>query len=212
VIFINAGLHVDERNKKDSIDKFIERVLYLQDRSFNIDVGYLVYPELFDGMEKDIKYLQSNGVKIVNAKTFRGYYKGKKYPLGFTAEEKELIAKYTLDPRELEIVSDEFNLFGKMCLTGKKYFRLDPAGKIFRCSSSFKCYGNLFKNKYEFDKVAKPCPLTCCGCPYEGLKYVVAGKASLLKICKEVLNEIKWSGERGFTFRKLKRYIEKKIR
>ena len=208
VVFINAGFHVEQREKmKDGIDSFIEKVILLQDKGFNIDVGYLGYVPLFERMEKDMEQLRTSGIKLVNAKTFRGYYEGRSYPKSYSEKERDLLSKHFIDPREEGVVGEKVNYFGRLCGAGERYFRMDPAGNLFRCSTSYKGYGNLFSGKYNFDESPKPCPLTNCGCPYEGFKYVVEGKSSVVEITKEICSEIAGLPARGVTLRKVVRYL-----
>ncbi|MBF0216083.1 MAG: radical SAM protein [Candidatus Omnitrophica bacterium] len=212
VVFLNAGFHKTAREKNPAgIDHFIEKVLILQEKGFNIDVGYLTYPRLLEKMALDVKYLKSRGIKLVNAKTFRGYHNGKKYPAAFTREEKEFIYKYSLDPREEKVMNTSVNYFGNPCRTGMDYFRMDPSGNLYRCSSSYKRYGNLLKGKYTPDKTPAPCPLIDCTCPYEGFKYVSAGEASVIRVAGEVLNEICGFPNRGVSLRKVGRYVRKRF-
>jgi len=212
VIFINAGLHIGEREKtEDGVELFIDRVKYLQEKKFNIDVGYLAYPPLFPRMEKDIDRLRSGGIRLVNAKTFRGFYKGKTYPAAYTPAEKKLVDQYALDPREEEVLNRKVNFFGRLCATGCKYFRMDPSGGIFRCSTSMKKYGNLFEEKYSLDWVPRPCPLLNCDCPYEGFKYVQNGGTSTAPaVITEVATELGSLPARGITLKKILRFIRKR--
>jgi hypothetical protein len=87
------------------------------------------------------------------------------------------------------------------------YFRMDPSGNLYRCSSSYKRYGNLFKARYIEDKTPAPCPLLDCACPYEGFKYVTSGNVHAGRIAGEVLKELCGIPNRGVSFRKIKRYV-----
>ncbi|MBF0493899.1 MAG: radical SAM protein [Candidatus Omnitrophica bacterium] len=212
VFFINAGLHIAEREKnKSALDEFIRRVLYFQDKGFNIDVGYLTYPPLLERMAKDIGHLRDKGVKLLNAKVFRGFYAGRRYPGAYTDTEREIIKKYTLDVREIDIIDKKMNFFGSLCGTGMKYFRMDPAGNLFRCSSSFKSYGNLFDGTYSPDTVYAPCPVLNCDCPYEGLRYAKNEKGSYGSVCREALAELAAIPRRGITIKKILRHIRKRL-
>jgi MoaA/NifB/PqqE/SkfB family radical SAM enzyme len=212
VVFINAGLHIQQRRrKKEGVDEFVKKVLFLQDKGFNIDVGYLTYVPLFSQMPSEIEYLKSKGIKLVNAKTFRGFYKGNHYPESYSEKEKEVINKYSLDPREEEIMNRKVNFFGKLCSTGVEYFRMTPSGDIFRCSSSWKKYGNLFSGGYRFDDKPTPCPLSNCDCPYEGIKYTRNGKSSFINIAKEAIIELAAVRHRGITAKKIARWVKRRV-
>lgn len=212
VLFINAGYHSLGREKiKDGTAQFIERVKLLQYKGFKVVVGYLTYPALFPRMAGEIDELKSQGIKNVNAKVFRGFYNGKKYPAAYTREERDLISKYILDPREMDVLEKKVNFFGKLCAAGGEYFKMDPAGNIIRCSSSMKRYGNFFEGKYRLDEGPKPCPMASCNCPYEGFRYLRSGKGTVAGICAEVLQEIKGVTKREITLKKLIRYFKERV-
>lgn len=61
VIYINAAVHIIEREKRDiKLNAYIEKMLYLQKKGFNINALYVAHPVLFDRIKADIAYLKSN--------------------------------------------------------------------------------------------------------------------------------------------------------
>ena len=213
VIFMNAGFHILAREKfARGAFQFIERVLLLQERGFNIDVGYVTYPPLLSKLSRDIEDLKALGVRLPNAKTFRGYFNGKKYPEAFTADEKALIYSYALDPREERVLNSEARYFGKLCAAGLSSFRMDPAGNVYRCATSWKKYGNLFEGSFRPDTAPVACPFRHCACPYEGFKYANGGRASSGGVIREVANELLAIPGRGITPKKVLRYVRRKMK
>lgn len=170
---INASLHIEEREMRNGLSKYLERVRYYQNKGFQIRVEYVMYPTLFQRIEDDLQMLKSEGVAIVNLKAFRGYFKSRYYPLAYSETEQEFIREHLLDGKEEEIMSIDktFTFFGKPCRTGLDYWVMDPAGNVRRCCSSTKSYGNFFDESFQADREARPCPFIKCAAPYEGMLY-----------------------------------------
>lgn len=86
--YINAAIHIAEREKRDkNLSSFIDKVLYLQEKGFNITAQYVAHPVLFDRIKSDIKYLKGQGISNVQYKTFYGVHDGKDYPASFSHEQ-----------------------------------------------------------------------------------------------------------------------------
>ncbi|HPS21165.1 MAG TPA: radical SAM protein [Candidatus Omnitrophota bacterium] len=214
VLFINAGYHVEARLKlsADGARKFFETVLYLQEKKFNINVSYIAYPSVLGRMASDLGSLRANGVKKAGAVVFRGYDGGKRYPEAYSEEEKKLIAENACSDEEREVVKEDFNYMGRCCYAGVKYFKIDPAGNITRCSTSLKRYGNLFNGKYKFDAEPAPCPVKNCNCPYEGIEYASKRKGSFIALAGEIGKEVFYTVcGREITPQKLIRYAKERM-
>lgn len=188
VLHITASLHVMEREKrKNGVEEFIRKMLYLQNKGFNVSVHHVTYPPLFPRLLKDVHYFKAQGIENFYLRPFQGVYGERLYPESYTNEEKALINSCTMDAREVDMMT--INAFGRICYTGYNSFGMDHAGNLSRCMSSSKKYGNFFTGRYHFDESPRPCPVRLCRCPllYEG--YIKAHKGSLFSILREMLVE-----------------------
>jgi organic radical activating enzyme len=60
VMVISAAAHISEREKsKNGVERFIEKVVYLQEKGFNVFVSYVTEPSLFPRIEKDFEQWNS---------------------------------------------------------------------------------------------------------------------------------------------------------
>jgi len=149
---INASMHVEELEKiPRGVRSFMERLLHLQVRGFNVRLMYITYPPFLLRMEKDLQHVQSLGVREIRIKVFRGWHDEKHYPRDYTVEETALIKRWPMS---------------------------DYSGDLTRCSTVPMRYGNLFEESYRFDKKPRPCPAPFCNCPYQGMKFATKKRAS----------------------------------
>ena len=188
---INASIHIIEREKSDlKLISFIEKMLYLQNKGFNITAVYVAHPVLFDRIKTDIAYLKSSGIKNVNILIFRGWHNGKEYPSAFNAAQKDFLYSMTPSYYESEILEKSPNHHGKLCLTGQRSFVMDRNGNLKRCLSCHKSYGNLFEKSVKIDVKIKPCPKINCVCPFEGIVYGLTTKENFIPALKEDIIEL----------------------
>jgi len=189
VYSIEASLHIQEREQRNNLKRYIKNFLKFQENGFPIQVVYVTYPDLFDRIESDIEMLKNEGIKIINLKVFRGYYKSNYYPQAYSNEQKKIIEKHALDKNEINILEESLSFFGKKCAAGYDFFLMDASGDVRRCSSSAKSYGNFFDGTFKSDKSARACPFHVCSCPYEGMNRTSAKKDNVFNISKEILRE-----------------------
>jgi MoaA/NifB/PqqE/SkfB family radical SAM enzyme len=189
-LFINAAVHISEREKHDpQIKNYIEKLNYLQKKGFHVIAYYLAIPQLFGRIFEDISNLKSNGIQKVRIKIFRGIMNGKYYPYSYTTDDRAFLLSLDADFPEFEILNSSNSYYGRLCSAGQKFLMMDRAGDLKRCSSLAKNYGNFFNRNINFDKMAKPCPIKICGCPYEGIRNVIREKGAFHEIVKEDLEE-----------------------
>jgi len=190
IVFINAGLHIEEREKLDLTQDFISKVSLFQSKGFRIFVSYVMAPHLFRRFESDFRFFESEGV-IIFPKILRGYYKGKLYPESYSQSEREqfksyfklaaqarhrISLSYTYDERLLididldkEFVDGIQTFHGKPCLSGSKFVRIWPDGTITRCDKKGDSIGNVYSNELHLTSNAEPC--NTFSCPYFCVKY-----------------------------------------
>ena len=169
---INASLHLAERQKrKDGLERFIQCMLHLQKKGFNVRLMYITYPPLLSRLKNDLTSFRSQGISGIYVKVFRGRYENELYPAAFTKDQRALILSAGIPGDERAILQGETNFFGRQCVAGSKAFDIDISGNLTRCSAINKGYGNIFTGRYCFDEQASPCSSLFCNCPYQGLKF-----------------------------------------
>lgn len=187
VTFINCGLHIIQREKKNLVEDFIKKFHLLRKKRFNLFVSYVMYPSLFQRFEKDFSYFKSKGI-IISPKALRGVFFGKKYPESYSPEEKKIFIKYSKRSEKLDksrgksfvgepiinlSLDREFlhgmpNFQGKVCLAGKRFVRIWSDGTITRCNRKH-ILGNLFE--FKLNLLDKPQRCDTYSCPYFCFKY-----------------------------------------
>ncbi|MCX5713214.1 MAG: radical SAM protein, partial [Candidatus Omnitrophica bacterium] len=71
VELINASLHIEERERLENVEDFIENVLLLKGRGFKVTVKFVLYPTLIERFQRDCQYFDSKGIKLF-PKPFKG--------------------------------------------------------------------------------------------------------------------------------------------
>ncbi len=73
VYSIYAALHIEEREKRDAVESFIQNVLLLRKKHFNIRVNYIFLPTLKNKFLLDYEYFEKRGIILI-PKPFKGIY------------------------------------------------------------------------------------------------------------------------------------------
>ncbi|MBW2998789.1 radical SAM protein [Candidatus Woesearchaeota archaeon] len=158
VKYLYISTHIEEREKRNGVDKFIENLLLLKEKNFHFGVNYVLHPTLFKRFKKDYDYFESKGIKL-NVKPFKGLYNGKKYPLSYTNKEKKVLLKN--DPGVFRNLP--FDSKGVKCNAGKTMVRIQINGDVSRCVADKTKMGNIFM-EIKLNEDAKPCIVDRCPC------------------------------------------------
>lgn len=158
VILIAAALHITEREKHESgMDKFIDFFLLLQEKGFPATVYYVLYPPLLQRFVADLLRMEKAGIHSISPKTFKGVYKRKRYPEGYSAKEKELIRQYRRDYTFMEnYLEGQMCFRGQLCNAGYSFFKVNVTGRVQRCATVKGNCGNLYTG--TFKPMPNPCP------------------------------------------------------
>ena len=190
VHFINAALHYEERENKDPVEHFIERVRKLNTRGFNVLVSSVMTPQVSGAFAELQAYFEANGLFII-PKVMRGWHEGRLYPDAYTMRQRRLVrehlesarAKYATtlarmkEPPTINMFADELFLkrvpkySGKMCASGQKFVQIDPEGNVVRCNSGERL-GNILRRDLKLFSEPRACDTTYC--PYFCEKYTKA--------------------------------------
>lgn len=190
VDFINAGVHLQQREERKRTEAFIRNVGVLRDAGFEIFVSCVMYPPLFGDFPAIWRWYADRGVTII-PKILQGRHFGRLYPKSYTEEERGLFVEYS--QRASEAYADQFDrrsepptinplidhtrfLYGlpdyrgQLCYAGRDFVRIRENGEIRRCGPD-DIIGNLVEGWFE----RRPGPSPCreVECPYFCEKYHV---------------------------------------
>jgi len=188
---INASIHIQELEKRgEGVRRFLERVLFLQEKGFRVKVLYISYPPLLTRMDRDIEGLMASGVRDCRIKVFRGLFEGRAYPATYTQRERRQIARYELSRYEQAILAGRTSFRGQHCAAGHSSFYMDISGNLSRCCTIPDGYGNFFAQTRPFDPAPRKCPARECICPYQGMKFA-SGRIGLMERGRAALLDIR---------------------
>jgi MoaA/NifB/PqqE/SkfB family radical SAM enzyme len=196
-LLINASVHISEREKRDvNLVSYIDKILFLQKKGFNVIAYYVVHPDLLKRITEDVLFLRQNGVKNVRLKAFKGFFEGRYYPSSYGIDERKLFEVFDIDYPEHRILDESSRYQGLLCKAGQKFYLMDRNGNLRRCTSLYKSYGNLFDRSQVIDPKPKPCPIAYCSCHYEGLRNCLFLKGSYVSILNESFIEYMFLAKR----------------
>ena len=188
--FINCSIHIEERERRNKVDEFIQRVGLLEKAGFRTLASYVCYPNLLNRLQQDYDHFFEKGIVLI-PKMLQGIHEGKEYPTAYTLEQRKIFLGVSLkaqsDWLELHKDNQEFptiNMFkdrdfvlnglpdyrGKMCNAGYKFVRIRENGDIRRCGPA-DTLGNIFTGEFQRRKGLSVCKEI--ECPYFCEKYVV---------------------------------------
>ena len=160
-------LHPSFHPYRADLEEFIKKICALKQAGWDLRPVIVAYPPLLNKLEYFKKKFSDNGIGIF-VQPFIGEYQDKKYPVGYTISEKELILS-SINVDIIKYQLNSINTSGKLCKTGFKYFRVYPDGLIFRCATAERAMGSIEdKNFHLLDKAA-PCELEFCICNNESV-------------------------------------------
>jgi len=171
VILINASIHWDMRQQKQTLNDFIDKFLYLQQKGFQIVGSYVVYPDALHRYKEDIAYLKSKGLKHISSKVFHGVYEQKTYPASYTSSEIKDISELMDACIEMPEYLEFYQFKGLRCSTGRTMLSMKPNGNIERCLTDYTPQGNFFEGTFSCPPNDKKCVQDICTCPYQGMLY-----------------------------------------
>ena len=180
VSFINAGLHPQERARRNGLGVFLRHAEALLARGFPIMATVVATPEVLRDFEAIADSLRPVGLAPI-PKLMQGGYAGARYPRAYTEEERALFRRYslaaerayphlfdgrrerpTIDPTLGRQYLTGFRPYrGQLCSAGRDFVHLWPDGNVVRCGKGASM-GNLLDGSVRFKKKAKPCDRSTC--------------------------------------------------
>lgn len=179
VSFINAGFHLEERNRRSGLASFIRNAELLITRGFPLMVSLVATPRALERFEDAVEALSPVGLVPI-PKLFRGVMDGKRYPESYSETDRKLFGRHASRAREayqpilarmaerptLDIFRDDEFLDGEpafggqSCDAGSRFVRIEPAGDVIRCGPPH--LGNLLDGSFKPMSVAAICDTRFC--------------------------------------------------
>ncbi|MEU9201237.1 radical SAM protein [Streptomyces sp. NPDC048332] len=160
VVKIAAALHVEERERLGiPTRQFVRDVCALAGDGFPVAALYILYPPLLPRAAEDLAALREGGAADVQAKVFKGVHGGRRYPEGYSDQERELVAALSGGYRfNQPYLNEKLTFRGRDCAAGRTSFKITVTGEVRRCASVPGDYGNLYDGTFRPSADSAPCP------------------------------------------------------
>lgn len=157
------------------IDKFIEKVLFLNNKGFPTSVAFVAYPPYLENLEQYKSATEKIGT-IFKIIPFIGEFEGKKYPQSYSDQQKKILegaAISTESQSQKEINTQWVNqetskdIFkeNRFCRMGQMYAKIFPNGDVTRCCHhESEKLGSIFNDDFRLLDEPKVCDLDSCPC------------------------------------------------
>jgi MoaA/NifB/PqqE/SkfB family radical SAM enzyme len=180
VSFINAGLHLAEREERSGNSRFLKHAELLRKRGFPIVVSVVATPAVLERYSDAISLLDGTGLFPI-PKLLRGAFDGRIYPEAYSELDRTRFRVYAAQARQshksaiagrpeaitIDMFDDEEFLggvpsfTGRTCEAGRRFVRLNPDGEVFRCSEKTRL-GNLLAGTFTPAQRASLCDTSYC--------------------------------------------------
>jgi len=152
---VNASFHPT----MTKIEDFLKQALFLREHRIEVPIVYVMWPPFFKRFEQDFEVFNKHRF-LVHVRRFQGLYKGKRYPQGYTEQERLFMARYMDDAMIKYMLSWEPS-FGKLTWSGVDFIIIDNQGNVGYCDD-FRpdryCLGNIFKGTLRLLSEPGPFP------------------------------------------------------
>ena len=190
--FINAGLHPQERLRRQGMPVFLRHALLLIERGFPLFTSVVATPEVLRDPLGAVKDIEPLG-QVPFPKLLRGTFQGRKYPDSYTEEERRAFRAWSAlaqaaprdrfasmpEPPSIALAQDVAMLSGlpdftgRLCAGGQRFIRLEGDGNAYRCSDRVSL-GNILAGTLALRPRPTPCDTHYC--VYFCLKYAAASR------------------------------------
>lgn len=179
---INASFHPTQT----TTEEFVERLLFLREHGIESPVVYVTWPGQLDRFESDLATFHELGF-VVHARPFKGRYREKVYPEGYTDDERRFIAKYC-DDATIRYMLNKKPVLDRRTYSGFHFFIVDCAGNIgmdsdcFRVGTKYRTlYGNISaSHSLRFPTLPPQYPIGCTQATVDGVSnYIETGYRQL---------------------------------
>lgn len=179
VSFINAGLHLEERNHRSGATAFLRYAALLIDRGFPLMISLVATPHALERFDDAVDLLRPLGLVPI-PKLFRGVIDGKVYPDSYSEADRLRFAEHARRARDLyqpilagmaerptldifrddDFLDGEPGFGGQSCDAGSRFVRIEPNGDVMRCGPPR--LGNLLNGSFTPMSGAAICDTKFC--------------------------------------------------
>lgn len=165
VSFINAGLHLEEREARKGFDAFLRNAAVLRARGFPLLISLVATPAALARYEEAAARVASTGLVPI-PKLVRGKHEGKKYPEDYTEDERArfrtlaararaayepVMAQWAARPTADMFNDDRYlhaipRFTGRACDAGDRFVSIKKNGDVYRCGPTAKLGNILHRN------------------------------------------------------------------
>jgi MoaA/NifB/PqqE/SkfB family radical SAM enzyme len=180
VSFVNAGLHLQERELRGDHTAFLRNADNLRARNFPLLVSLVATPSALVRFDEAIALLAPIGLFPI-PKLFRGTVNGETYPHAYSDLEKQrfrMLADCARDsyravllqrdePLSIDMLNDDLFLDGipsyrdALCSAGERFVQILPNGDVHRCGGS-NSQGNILAGTFVRREASSPCDTQHC--------------------------------------------------
>lgn len=153
-----------------SFETFFEKVRKLKEAGFEVWVNYVAYPPIFKGMQEFKQNFKQIGVAM-SLLPFKGEYEDRKYPEGYTEEEKQYLKKcagadlWTQKTMDFAFVKEKRETKSRLCQMGQMYAKIHSNGDTFSCcAKTARKLGNLVAGTFSLLEEPFLCKDDNCPC------------------------------------------------
>lgn len=147
-------------------EDFLEKILLLKERGYEVWVNYVAYPPHLKDMGKYKRLVEETGVRF-SIQPFNGKFEGREYPQNYTEDEKRFMVdsdKVNIETIDWRTDENKSSIKGRLCRMGQMYARIYPDAEVYRCCGNGALrLGNLLDG--TFSLLEEPMPCECDNCP-----------------------------------------------
>jgi MoaA/NifB/PqqE/SkfB family radical SAM enzyme len=179
ISFINAGFHLEERDRRSGHAAFLENGEALRAHGFSLLVSLVATPTALARFDDAAAILRPLGLMPI-PKLFRGLHEGKIYPAAYSRLDKERfsycaklakesyapILEHMTERPSVDIFGDDELLQGEpiftgmLCDAGHRFVRIEPNGDVRRCGPPY--LGNLLAGSFAPRRTSAVCDTHFC--------------------------------------------------
>jgi MoaA/NifB/PqqE/SkfB family radical SAM enzyme len=180
ISFINAALHLEERERRTATTAFIRNVDLLRSKGFPVLVSLVATPSALARFEGAQRLLEPTGLTPI-PKLFRGVFNGQTYPKAYSDDEKHRFRTFCQKARQvyqpifernsewpsIDMLHDDRHLdgvpsfTGVSCDAGHRFVRITADGDVQRCGEG-ETFGNILARTFAPRQRPTPCNNEYC--------------------------------------------------
>lgn len=180
VSFVNAGLHLEEREQRKGLATFLRHAALLRDKGFPLLISLVATPTALERYEEACALLEPLGMVPI-PKVLRGAHGDGAFPRDYSETDRNRFRTFAARAREayapalarmaerpsIDMFNDDRFLTrvpkftGALCAAGDRFVSIKPNGTVHRCSSKMKL-GNLLRRTFVPLSGTAPCDTKYC--------------------------------------------------